>query len=39
MQNFCILAEFINFRPIVTITQDAEILHHNKIVTSDVVRF
>ena len=39
VQNFCILAEFSQFRPIVIITQDAEILHPNKIVTAYVVRF
>lgn len=38
-QNFCVLVELINFRPLKTIEKDAEFLHHTKIVNAYALQF
>ena len=37
MQNFCVLVEFVNFRPFKSIEQDAEFLHPNNLCTRALI--
>ena len=37
MQNFCVLVEFVNFRPFNSIEQDAEFLHPNNLCTRALI--
>lgn len=37
VQNFCVLVEFVNFRPFKSIEQDAEFLHPNNLCTRALI--